>query len=197
VNRAARVNQTFKPLPEDLAMALAIDLLEVMEFDSIDDIILMFKMARQGKLRISSLKKKKSFYETVLQDYVPAYLDEKAKERENQYYEQKRKEAKIVEPTTEEAKENRKKFQRNIRALRLELEADSKANKAANKNVLINYDGNTPVESQDALKSQLIQFAKNLTEVQLIAKIDDWKKFNDKRIYVYIFEDELKFRKDE
>ena len=192
VNRAAKFSETFKPLPEDLALSLAIDLLEVMEFDTIDDIILMFKMARQGKLNISALKKKKSFYEAVLQDYVPAYLEEKAKERERQYYAQRMKETKEAEPTTEEAIANRKKFTENIKALRLSIESESKAKKKAKDDVLNNYAKTTPEGNQDVLKKQITTFAAKLDKKQLKEQIEDWKKYNDKRPYVYIFEAALK-----
>ena len=194
VNRASKTNETFKPIPEELALSLAIDLLEVMEFDTIDDIILMFKMARQGKLRISSMKKKKSFYEMVLQDYVPAYLDEKAKERERQYYEKRRKETKVAEPTTEEAKENRRKFQEKIRALRLSVENDNKGKKINPKGVLINSGKDTPVESQTALTTQIIEQAKRMNLNELKERIAEWNKYNDKRAYVYLYQNELTFR---
>ena len=82
VMRASKTSAVYKELDKGLAVNLAVDLLEKFDFDSFEDIILMFKYARQGKLQLNEFAKKKSFYETVLNDWLPSYLDLKAQERE-------------------------------------------------------------------------------------------------------------------
>lgn len=64
------------------APILAIDLLEIMEHDCIEDILLMFKYARQGKIggklfRIDN--------QVVLSEWMPEYLNLKAEEREKRH----------------------------------------------------------------------------------------------------------------
>ena len=65
---------------DDQSVTLAIDLLEVFGHENLEDVVLMFKLARQGRIggkifRIDN--------QVVFSEWVPAYLELKAIEREN------------------------------------------------------------------------------------------------------------------
>lgn len=67
----------------DQAATLANDLFDVMEYETLEDVVLMYKLARQG--RIGDGRDFKLDGQTVLHKWVPAYLELKAIERENQH----------------------------------------------------------------------------------------------------------------
>lgn len=65
---------------------LSNDLLEVFAYETLEDAVMMLKLARQGKLgeiyqRLDS--------ETIFQKWVPAYLELKAEQREKEHQEKK------------------------------------------------------------------------------------------------------------
>lgn len=67
---------------DDQSVMLAMDLMEVFGYENLEDVVLMFKYARQGKLggkifRIDG--------HVVINEWVPAYLELKAIEREKQW----------------------------------------------------------------------------------------------------------------
>lgn len=64
------------------AVTIAGDLLEVFGYETLEDIILMFKMARQGTI---GEKIWKLDTDTIFNEWVPAYLELKAKEREKMH----------------------------------------------------------------------------------------------------------------
>jgi len=68
-------------LNEMQIIMLASDLFEVFGYESIEDAMLMFKLARQG--RIGDGRDFKLDSQTVFHKWVPEYLDLKAQEREN------------------------------------------------------------------------------------------------------------------
>ena len=82
VNKASKISSVYKDLDDDLSIQLTVDIMEKMGTESVDDVLLMFKMARMGDLRVGQYSKRKSFYEAVLQDFIPAYLDLRAQARE-------------------------------------------------------------------------------------------------------------------
>lgn len=66
-------------ITEDQAFTMALDLIEIYKHDTLEDIVMMFKMARQGKFggkifRIDS--------HVILSEWFPAYLELKAEELE-------------------------------------------------------------------------------------------------------------------
>jgi hypothetical protein len=73
-------------LSPNLLSNLTQDVIELMGYDTLEDVVLLFKYARQGKLTTDSFSKRKSFYLTVTQDLIPAYLDLKAKKRSEIHY---------------------------------------------------------------------------------------------------------------
>lgn len=78
-------------LNEGLALSLAEDMLDIMKYETLEDVAMMFKLMRQGKLTIPSTAKRKSFYLSITQDYIPAYLETKAQVREDVHREEKEK----------------------------------------------------------------------------------------------------------
>lgn len=69
------------------AAILANDLYEIFGYETLEDVVLMFKLARQGK--IGDGRDFKLDGQTVLHKWVPSYLELKAIERENQHQRQK------------------------------------------------------------------------------------------------------------
>jgi hypothetical protein len=70
--------------------------MELMNYETIEDIVLMFKLARQGKIggkiyRLDSL--------TIFQEWVPAYLEMKVKLREESHQKEKEKHLKNYSTT--------------------------------------------------------------------------------------------------
>jgi hypothetical protein len=61
---------------------MAIDLLDVFKYETIEDVMLMFKYARQGKIGGKLFKLDSN---VVFNEWVPAYLEQKAVERENRH----------------------------------------------------------------------------------------------------------------
>jgi hypothetical protein len=66
---------------------MALDLFDVFGYETLEDVVLMFKYARQG--RIGDGKDFKLDSQTVFHKWVPEYLELKAVERENQHNKQK------------------------------------------------------------------------------------------------------------
>jgi len=61
---------------------MAIDLLDVFKYETIEDVMLMFKHARQGKIGGKIFKIDSN---VVFNDWVPCYLEQKAIEREKRH----------------------------------------------------------------------------------------------------------------
>lgn len=66
---------------------MALDLFEIFGYETLEDVVLMFKYARQGK--IGDGKDFKLDSQTVFHKWVPEYLELKAVERENLHNKQK------------------------------------------------------------------------------------------------------------
>jgi hypothetical protein len=69
------------------ASVLALDLTQIFDYETLEDVVLMFKLARQG--RIGDGKDFKLDGQTVLHKWVPEYLELKAIERERQHNDKK------------------------------------------------------------------------------------------------------------
>lgn len=83
---ALRLSENFnvgKKLTDDQASIMAFDLLDIFKYETIEDVLLMFKYARQGK--IGDGKDFKLDSQTVFHKWVPQYLELKAIERENNH----------------------------------------------------------------------------------------------------------------
>lgn len=76
-----------KKFSVEQASLMAIDLFEVFTYETLEDVLLMFKYARQG--RIGDGKDFKLDSQTVFHKWVPEYLELKAIERENQHNKKK------------------------------------------------------------------------------------------------------------
>jgi hypothetical protein len=83
---ALRLSENFnvgKKFTPTQASMMALDLFEVFGFETLEDVVLMFKYARQG--RIGDGKDFRLDSQTVFHKWIPAYLELKAQERENQH----------------------------------------------------------------------------------------------------------------
>ncbi|MEM1337292.1 MAG: hypothetical protein AAGF96_06055 [Bacteroidota bacterium] len=79
---------------ETQAAILAIDLFDIFQYETLEDVVLMYKLARQGK--IGDGMDFKLDGQTVLHKWVPAFLELKAIERENQH-QSKKDESKVTQ----------------------------------------------------------------------------------------------------
>lgn len=87
---ANRLSENFnvgKKLTIEQSSVMAMDLLEVFGYESLEDVVLMFKYARQG--RIGDGKDFKLDSQTVFHKWIPEYLEIKAEYRENEYLKEK------------------------------------------------------------------------------------------------------------
>lgn len=179
VMRANKKESIYKEMDDDTCFALAVDLLEVFQYDSVQDVSLMFKLSRMGKLKIDPMSKKKAFYQKVLTDYVPAYFELKTRLREERHEENK----KNLSPESW-TPENLKK----LRALIKEVAPKKKRSPE-----FINR--NSSLENQAAFYSELKQDVKRTSTPMLKSFIERWSKDNSMKEYVPILEDEFKSRK--
>jgi hypothetical protein len=72
-----------KKFTEEQAIVMAFDLIEVFGYETLEDVVLMFKYARQGK--IGDGKDFKLDSQTVFHKWIPEYLNLKAEHRENEH----------------------------------------------------------------------------------------------------------------
>ena len=72
-----------KKFTEEQAIVMAFDLIEVFSYETLEDVVLMFKLARQGK--IGDGKDFKLDSQTVFHKWIPDYLNLKAEFRENEH----------------------------------------------------------------------------------------------------------------
>lgn len=95
-----------KKFSTEQATLMAFDLFEVFGWETIEDVVLMFKMARQGK--IGDGKDFKLDSQTVFHKWIPQYLELKADFRESNYLREKAeyiKDHNSVEKVTQKYKE--------------------------------------------------------------------------------------------
>lgn len=81
-----RLSENFnvgKKFTNEQAAMMSLDLYETFKYETLEDVTLMFKMVRQGK--IGDGKDFKLDSQTVFHKWVPQYLELKAIERENQH----------------------------------------------------------------------------------------------------------------
>lgn len=86
-----RLSENFnvgKKFTTEQATIMAFDLFEIFGFETIEDIVLMFKMARQGK--IGDGKDFKLDSQTIFHKWVPEYLELKAEQREKEHQDNKK-----------------------------------------------------------------------------------------------------------
>lgn len=76
-----------KKFSTEQASIMAFDLFEVFGWETIEDVVLMFKMARQGK--IGDGKDFKLDSQTVFHKWIPQYLELKAEVRESKHLKEK------------------------------------------------------------------------------------------------------------
>lgn len=101
------------------SVVLANDLMEVFNYETLEDVVLMFKLARQGRFgqvfgRLDS--------ETIMGGWVPAYLELKAQERENHHRKEKGEHMRNAEPN-QKNKEGIKILEKLSKELREKKEA--------------------------------------------------------------------------
>lgn len=71
---------------DEQASMLALDLAEVLHYETLEDVVMMYKYARQGKIGSNEYKLDG---QTVMQKWVPEYLELKAIEKENEHLKNK------------------------------------------------------------------------------------------------------------
>lgn len=161
----------------DVATFIASDLVDVFNYESFEDIILMLKMARQGKL---GSNKGRFDNDTIFNLFVPAYLDLKAQEREKQKQGEKAELKRKEEETYTIAPENRKKLDELIERLDKKEKPDEKTENALSNN--------------QAFISRLPELCKQMTEKELKEEMKKAKSYRFDDVYA-IYKNELETRK--
>lgn len=85
--RCAQNFNVGKNLTDGQIMILAVDLFEIFKYETLEDVVLMLKYARQGKIGDGKVFNLDG--QTILHKWVPAYLELKAIERERNHTENK------------------------------------------------------------------------------------------------------------
>lgn len=185
-------------LSPNLLANLTQDVIDLLKHDTLEDVALMFKFARQGKLELDTFAKKKSLYLTITQDFIPSYLRLKAKKREEIHYRKKKSyEASIIEigESAETGKMDPEEFRKRIKELRLSLNPPDRIKNKPNPIILGNLDTNTPMDSSDAFRERLIEDVKKWNYNHIRDKIDEWSLLKNEGRYVDVLENELESRK--
>lgn len=84
----SKLNESFalnpeKKLNSNQIYDVAVDLLDMFGYETIEDLVLMFKMVRKGELDVEAIHRIDIF--TILNKWVPAYLNLKADAREKNH----------------------------------------------------------------------------------------------------------------
>lgn len=179
----SRMNDSFSMnnrLNDNQILMLSVDLLEVFGYETIEDVVMIFKLARQGKLggklyRLDS--------QTIFQEWVPAYLDMKAEKRESIHKKQIGFDimGKVDTEWTPEAKEQ-------IRKLRTEL--ISAANEMKTKR------GYATGSHEESLR-ELVEISKNYSDEDLEKYIIMWGQKEKYADYVVVLKNEKTRRENE
>ncbi|TWP30529.1 hypothetical protein ETU09_00580 [Apibacter muscae] len=153
----------------ETATFMAADLVDVFKYESFEDIILMLKMARQGKL---GSNKGRFDNDTLFNIFVPTYLDMKAEEREKEKQNEKAELKRREEQPYKISPENKKKLDELIERL------DKKKEKTeVPSSVLSNH---------QIFISRLPELCKNLSDKELkeqIQKAQSYKLSDAYEIY--------------
>lgn len=162
----------------DLSQAtiLASDLLNYFRNESLEDIILMFKMARQGELGSG---KGRLDHDVVFNIFVPAYLEKKAEAREKQ---ERNNKAKLKQPVAEMSEYAKQKFEELSNMLSIKR-TDKPIKPVVNHHQLWINSLNVKV--------------KNLTLEELYTELEKVKN-SDQKVFdeaVKIYKDEIELRK--
>src|SRR5574343_489270 len=96
------------------AVVLALDLIDVMKVENVEDVILMLKMARQGKL---GQKLYRLDNQIIFQEWVPEYLNKKAELREKIWQNKKYELNKIYHHDSELSSDAEKYFNEIIKTI--------------------------------------------------------------------------------
>lgn len=83
INRLTSNFNVGKNIKPDQAIRIAVDLIDSFEYETLEDLLLMFKMARTG--RIGNGKDFKLDSQTVFNKWLPEYLELKAEARERSH----------------------------------------------------------------------------------------------------------------
>lgn len=163
------------------AVVLALDLIEVMKVENIEDVVLMLKMARQGKL---GQKLFRLDNQIIFQEWVPEYLEKKAELREINWQNEKQKYKNEFKQDTELTSDADKKFNEIIKTI---LTKKEKKPTPPNKSPY--------ATNKDMLKRQK-QVVSILSETELLKEIERAKSNSSMQSYLQICENELKQRKN-
>lgn len=158
-------------LTEDQAITIAFDFMDKYKFENIEDVVLMFKLARQGMLggkvwRIDS--------EVILGEWMPAYLELKAIEREKVKTQNKEEFLKLDQSVSEKSREELNKM----------LDRLKKPKKSSSHGKL----------TYDLWLEKLPESCKSLTKKELLVELKKVKS-RSMTLAINIYQNELKNRK--
>ncbi len=178
-----RMNNLFSinnKLNENQILVLSSDLIELMSYETIEDIVLMFKLARQGKIggkiyRLDSM--------TIFQEWVPAYLEMKVKLREDIYQKEKHLENYTDTKWSDESKEA---------ITKLSKELQDKLNENNNKKQT--HKSETHEERLARFEIEFKNYDLDALEIMLKNWIKDYRNYNAQD-YIKILKKEIESRK--
>lgn len=175
--QCAKVFKFSENMELDVATFMAADLVDVFKYESFEDIILMLKMVRQGKL---GSNKGRLDNDTLFNVFVPVYLELKASEREKQKQNEKAELIRKEKQPYTISEENKKKLDNLIERLDIKKE-----NSKETESVLDNH---------QIFIARLPELCKNLTNIELKKEIKKAQSYKLSDAYT-IYKKELESRK--
>ncbi len=160
----------------------AFDLMELMAYESLEDIVLLFKMARQGQLggkifRVDS--------HIITQEWLPVYMDLKAEELEMQQKEKKTIDLMSKEEWSEESQQKLEELNKKLHYDRMERKKSS-----------WNHITTSPLNNSELFIKELKFFVETATKKELNKMLEKYGNRRENAVYVQIVKDELERRNE-
>lgn len=176
----SRMNDNYNmnnKLNDNQIILLSIDLLDVFSYETIEDVVMMFKLARRGQL---GTKIYRLDSQIIFQEWVPTYLELKAVEREKQHLEVKEKNKIDFNSKSNWNDESKKNLRKLINKISIKKEP-KKNNVGAMKN------------KKEFIKELKVN-CKRMSKKSLKQVIEKWSKMVHYTDYMDILKTELKNR---
>ena len=165
------------------AAVLANDLFDVFGYETLEDVVMMYKLARQGK--IGDGKDFKLDGQTVLHKWVPAYLELKSIERENQHQRRKDSQKPANLPLSPKILQNAGK----------EKVQSQKGGIGSRKKEELKTENRSPIQRRDVYLNLLAEKIRNVKTSDLEIALQALEKDPNEKDSVQIVKKEIESRK--
>lgn len=159
----------------------AFDLMELMAYETLEDIVLLFKMARQGQLggrifRIDS--------HVITQEWYPNYMELRVEEVEKKQTEKKTIDLMSKQEWSEESQQKLEELKKKLHYDRMERKKNSRGSTTV-----------SPLNNSELFKEELKHFVTTATNKELTKMLEKYGNRRENTEYAQIVKDELEQRK--